>query len=94
VLLVCRNLQAGEALVQEMAADAAATGRVLPPPRVLRLDLSSLASVRECAAQLEREKETVHVLVGNAGIFSMSGPRALTADGLEVSVCVIERESV
>ena len=55
----------------------------LPPPvQVARLDLSSLASVRDFAAAWGRRP--LHALVNNAGVFALAGPRAETEDGFEM----------
>src|SRR5688500_14877140 len=48
--------------------------------RFLSLDLSRLASVRECAAQFLALEAPLHALINNAG---MAGSRGLTRDGFE-----------
>lgn len=48
--------------------------------RFLSLDLSRLASVRECAAQFLALGAPLHVLINNAG---MAGSRGTTPDGFE-----------
>jgi len=48
--------------------------------RFLSLDLSRLASVRECAAQFLALAAPLHVLINNAG---MAGSRGTTHDGFE-----------
>lgn len=45
--------------------------------QVMELDLSSLASVRRFAAAWEKRGLPLHVLICNAGIFSMSGEPGL-----------------
>ena len=56
----------------------AATG---PEPSVASLDLASLASVRECAAELAERHPAVDILMNNAGV--MAVPKGTTADGFE-----------
>ena len=76
VLMACRN--AAKAAVALDAVKAAATG---PVPEVVALDLSSLTSVRECAAALAGTHGHIDVVLNNAGI--MAVPKALTVDGFE-----------
>ncbi|MEQ1787130.1 MAG: oxidoreductase [Acidimicrobiales bacterium] len=76
VLMACRN--AGKAAAALEGVKAAATG---PAPEVVALDLSSLASVADCADQLAGEVEHLDVLMNNAGI--MAVPKGQTADGFE-----------
>ncbi|OAL50101.1 NAD(P)-binding protein [Pyrenochaeta sp. DS3sAY3a] len=56
----------------------------LEPGRLelLPLDMNSLDSVRECAAQLLSKTSNLHVFVANAGI--MMTPEGTTADGFEL----------
>ena len=49
--------------------------------RMVKLDLASLASVRQCADDLLRAAAGFDVVLGNAGL--MIGPKALTEDGIE-----------
>jgi NAD(P)-dependent dehydrogenase (short-subunit alcohol dehydrogenase family) len=76
VLLACRNATKAATALTGVAAKA--TG---PAPEVVALDLSSLASVAECAEQLAGELDHLDVLMNNAGI--MAVPKAQTADGFE-----------
>ena len=48
----------------------------------LRLDLSSLASVREAASSFCSREKKLHVLVNNAGV--MATPPGLSKDGVEI----------
>jgi NAD(P)-dependent dehydrogenase (short-subunit alcohol dehydrogenase family) len=69
-ILAVRNLDKGAAAAAQMSGDV----------EVRRLDLQSLASIREFADGIER----VDVLINNAGI--MAVPFALTADGFESQI--------
>ena len=51
---------------------------------VVRLDLASLSSVRECAEELNGRLERIDLLVNNAGV--MMCPYQKTADGLEMQI--------
>lgn len=79
VVMACRN--AAKAATALAAVRARATG---PAPEVVSLDLSSLASVRECAAALVDRGSPVDVLLNNAGI--MAVPKGKTADGFELQL--------
>jgi NAD(P)-dependent dehydrogenase (short-subunit alcohol dehydrogenase family) len=76
VLMACRNATKAAAALEGVKAKA--TG---PAPEVVALDLSSLASVRECAAGLAEREHHLDVLMNNAGI--MAVPKGKTADGFE-----------
>ena len=77
VVVACRSTDKGEAAAGEMAA--LATG---PAPRVEKLDLGSLDSVREFAEPYSDRR--VDLLVNNAGI--MMTPRETTSDGFELQL--------
>lgn len=82
VVLACRNETKGRALAEEMRAnfEGSHAGEV----QVMRLDVSSLQSVREFAETWgSKAKMPVHVLINNAGVFAMSAPRTETKDGFE-----------
>ena len=76
VSIACRNPDRGQAAVS--AIKSAAGGASV---RLLPLDLTSLASVRDCAQEFLARDEPLHVLVNNAGV---GGARGLTADGFEM----------
>ena len=76
VLMACRNATKAAAALEQVKAKA--TGA---PPEVRTLDLSSLASVRACAEELNAELDHLDVLMNNAGI--MAVPKAKTVDGFE-----------
>lgn len=79
VVMACRN--AAKAATALEAVRARATGQ---EPEVVALDLSSLASVRDCAAALVDRGEPVDVLLNNAGI--MAVPKSTTVDGFELQL--------
>jgi NAD(P)-dependent dehydrogenase (short-subunit alcohol dehydrogenase family) len=80
VVMAVRNLAKGEAARDDLLAET-------PDARleVRRIDLASLASVREFAAGIIADARPVHTLVNNAGV--MAPPtRFLTEDGFELQL--------
>jgi len=78
LVLACRDRQKGEAALDSLNTEA--PGAQL---ELAILDLASLASVREFAANELAERRPLNVLINNAGI--MAPPRRLeTADGFEL----------
>jgi NAD(P)-dependent dehydrogenase (short-subunit alcohol dehydrogenase family) len=77
VVLACRNMQKGEAALQECAAVAAGA-----EPELEELDLASLDSVGELAGRFKAGHERLDLLINNAGV--MAPPRRSTADGFEL----------
>jgi NAD(P)-dependent dehydrogenase (short-subunit alcohol dehydrogenase family) len=75
VWLACRSRAKTEPV---LAAIAAAGGRA----DYLALDLSDLASVRACAAEVLAKVSPLHVLINNAGL---AGLRGATKQGFEVA---------
>jgi NAD(P)-dependent dehydrogenase (short-subunit alcohol dehydrogenase family) len=75
VVLACRNMEKGEAALADVRA---AGGR---DAELARLDLGSLASVREFA---ESQQGPLDLLLCNAGV--MAPPRSETADGFEQQI--------
>ncbi|CCF47662.1 hypothetical protein CH063_04236 [Colletotrichum higginsianum] len=55
--------------------------------RLLKMDLASLASVREAAAEFRAQSDTLNLLVCNAGILQLD-EKARTADGFEMHLGV------
>ncbi len=80
VVMVCRSKDKGEAARREIAAKAGSDSLDL-----LLCDLSSLAEVRRLAADVRSRYSELHVLVNNAGLFSLSGK---TVDGFETTFAV------
>jgi len=79
VELACRDEVKGRAALDEIAADV--PGADL---RVQRLDVASLASVRDAAEELRGRHDRIDLLVNNAGV--MYTPRSLTPDGFELQM--------
>jgi NAD(P)-dependent dehydrogenase (short-subunit alcohol dehydrogenase family) len=80
VVMVCRNKEKGEAARQKIEKK---TGNASVD--LLLCDLSSLAGVRTLAAEVRNRYGKLHVLVNNAGLFSLSGK---TEDGFEKTLAV------
>ena len=59
--MLCRNTEKAEAAAAEIRSE---TGNQVD---VLKLDLSSLESVRECAQMLLDKEEKIDMLINNAG---------------------------
>jgi NAD(P)-dependent dehydrogenase (short-subunit alcohol dehydrogenase family) len=86
VVLACRDLgRAKEAAVRILgrSSQSAATPDDV---QAVRLDLASLASVREAADQIGSAYGQVDLLINNAGV--MMTPRARTTDGFELQLGV------
>jgi len=81
VVLACRDAAKAQRAADEIAA--AAPGATVA---VEALDLASLASVRACAERLRDGRETIDLLIANAGL--MAPPRRTTADGFELQLGV------
>eukprot|EP00092_Neocalanus_flemingeri_P019775 GFUD01021415.1.p1 GENE.GFUD01021415.1~~GFUD01021415.1.p1 ORF type:complete len:334 (+),score=104.31 GFUD01021415.1:80-1081(+) len=78
VVMLCRNVEKAEEAAEEIRK--ATEGEVV----VHKLDLSSLASVRECAEQLGNSLEKIDILINNAGI--MACPELRTTEGFEMQI--------
>merc|ERR1719384_2065415 len=78
VVMLCRNIEKAEEAAEEIRK--ATEGKVV----VHKLDLASLASVRECAAQLGNSLEKIDILINNAGV--MACPQMKTEDGFEMQI--------
>ncbi len=78
VVLACRNF--GQA---RRAADRIAAGDRQARTGIVRLDLASLASVREAAEEIRSTYPRVDLLINNAGV--MEVPYERTEDGFELT---------
>ena len=87
VVLACRDLgQAKEAAVRIISGSPAPAGVVPADLHAVRLDLASLASVREAAEEIGSAYGPVDLLINNAGV--MMTPFRRTADGFELQLGV------
>ena len=78
VVVACRNIKLGNALVVRAKAQCRGSAEAL------LCDVSSLESVRSFAAALKERHAIVHCLVNNAGV--MKCPLGKTVDGFEVHI--------
>jgi len=78
LILACRDAQKGEAALARLREEAPGVRA-----EVARLDLASLASVREFAARELDRNRPLHVLINNAGVMAVPR-RTLTEDGFEM----------
>ena len=67
VIMLCRNLEKAEETASEIQNS---TGN---PVELMKLDLASLMSVRECAQSLLDKEDKIDILINNAGIESPVG---------------------
>ncbi len=61
-MLLCRDLEKADAAKEEIAKE---TGGAV---ETMKLDLSSLRSIRECAEKILEKEDKIHILVNNAGV--------------------------
>jgi NAD(P)-dependent dehydrogenase (short-subunit alcohol dehydrogenase family) len=80
VILVCRSQEDGETASREIGA------RYSVIPDVVTADLSSQASIRRAAADLQVRYPRLYVLINNAGVIPRR--REVTVDGLEMQLAV------
>ncbi|MFI5621419.1 oxidoreductase [Streptomyces sp. NPDC051567] len=80
-VLACRDLAKADAAARRIT-DLAPGARV----DTVRLDLSSLASVREAAAELRERYDRLDLLINNAGVMFI--PYRTSADGFEQNLAV------
>jgi NAD(P)-dependent dehydrogenase (short-subunit alcohol dehydrogenase family) len=79
VVLVCRNAQRGALALSEIQRVSGSR-----QPDLLLADMSSLASVRALAAQVQQRCPRLDVLINNAG--AAVPARTLSADGIEMTL--------
>ncbi|MDH3524203.1 MAG: oxidoreductase [Acidobacteriota bacterium] len=80
VVLACRSATRGARALERILDETPAASAEL-----LELDLSSLDSVRACAAELEARRDRLDLLINNAGVM-MPPERSRTADGYELQL--------
>jgi NAD(P)-dependent dehydrogenase (short-subunit alcohol dehydrogenase family) len=78
VVLACRDMGKAERAAGLIRADAGRAG-----VRAVRLDLASLASVREAAGEIRSSCPRLDLLINNAGV--MRPPYGRSADGFELT---------
>jgi NAD(P)-dependent dehydrogenase (short-subunit alcohol dehydrogenase family) len=87
VVLACRDLgRAEEAAVRIRSGSPAPAGAAPADLHAVRLDLASLASVREAAEEIAAAYGPVDLLINNAGV--MMTPYRRTDDGFELQLGV------
>src|SRR4051812_47152684 len=79
VILVCRNPLQGQAALDEIT-------KAGYQAELLLADLSSQASIRQLAADFQRDHDQLHVLINNAGVMRTEFTR--TVDGYEMTFAV------
>ncbi|RZC42155.1 retinol dehydrogenase 12, partial [Asbolus verrucosus] len=77
VIIGCRNVQAGEQLLQKFRDKGTTTGDI----KVYKLDISSIESVTSFAKNVAEKHPKINYLINNAGI--MFGPYIESRDGFE-----------
>lgn len=80
VILLCRSKEDGEAVAHEIGDQHPVI------PEVVTADLSSQASIRRAATDLQGRYARLHVLINNAGVIPRR--REVTVDGLEMQLAV------
>ena len=79
VVMVCRNAEKGEAAMDEIRRESGSSQIAL-----LIADMSSQASVRALAGEIQRKYPRLDVLVNNAG--GAAPARTLSKDGIELTL--------
>lgn len=79
VVIVCRNREKGQVALEEIRRESNSSQVDL-----LIADLSSQASIRALAAQIQQQYSRLDVLINNAGGATRAGTRS--ADGIEMTV--------
>jgi len=84
VVMAVRNTKAAQELIQNWQNQWSQSGLGLPlNVEVMELDLLSLDSVARFAQAWNARLGPVHVLINNAGIFSIGEPQKFSKDGYE-----------
>ena len=81
IVLMCRNLQRGEMVLDRVREVGRGTAPILIP-----LNLAHPAGIRESAEQLADQRDRVDVLINNAGVMGIMHTE--TADGRELHFAV------
>lgn len=78
IIMACRNVEAASKVADEIKSE---TGNV--NISVIKLDLSSFASIQKAVDEINAKHEKIDVLINNAGIYG-SDERKITEDGNEM----------
>ncbi|XP_026764334.2 retinol dehydrogenase 13-like [Galleria mellonella] len=81
VIMACRSIEKAEQAksdIETKCKDLSNTGNLV----VVKCDLTSLKSVRECAQEILDTEPQINILVNNAGV--MMCPKGKTEDGFEI----------
>ena len=78
LFLTVRNLEKGEAIVQDILKTSQGKGTI----ELILMDLSNLSSVKSAAADFLSRSDKLNVLINNAGLSLL--PETKTADGFEM----------
>lgn len=79
--MACRSIEKAEAAAEDIRkkyANEKSTGEIV----IIKLDLSSLNSVRCCADHLNRSENRIDLLINNAAVLGC--PKTITEDGFEM----------
>jgi len=82
LVLACRDLGRAKEAAARIVGGSSQAAATPPDVQAVRLDLASLASVREAADEIGSAVGPVDLLINNAGV--MMTPRGRTADGFEL----------
>ena len=80
IIIGCRDTKKGENAVKDIK-EKNPTADIT----VLKLDLSSLTSVRRFAQSVEEKESKIDILINNAGVWMRGCPEAKTEDGFEMT---------
>ncbi|GMH32462.1 hypothetical protein BSKO_00296 [Bryopsis sp. KO-2023] len=84
VILACRSLSKGEALKSELLQGQSENGNGGMQIEVRKLDVSDLDSVRQFVQDWNSTGRPLHLLINNAGVFHMAGPRTVLPSRMEL----------
>jgi retinol dehydrogenase 12 len=77
VIIGCRDVDKGNEAIKEIKQQHPKSDI-----RIIKLDLSSLQSVRQFAKQVNEQEKQIDILINNAGV--MGCPKCTTEDGFEI----------
>ena len=81
LVLGCRDVERGKQVAQEIQANANEPANI----DVMRIDTSSLASIRQFAQEYAQTYSRLDVLINNAGVNLAEQPRQESVDGIELT---------